>query len=146
MESRFWQEFAAIEERGGAVAAIEDGYFFRSIVDSALRYQQDLESGAVPIVGVNAYQNEDGQPEDIELFEVGDEAEQRQIRRLRQLRAERNQPAVDAALAELAAVTARGENVVPAVIDAVRAYATIGEICSVWSGQFGSWDAGVNAL
>jgi methylmalonyl-CoA mutase, N-terminal domain len=146
MESRFWEEFAAIEARGGAIAAIEDGYFFRNIVDSALRYQEDFESGAVPVVGVNAYQSNDDQPEDMELFEAGDQAEQRQIQRLLQLRAERNQPAVEAALAELAAVTARGENVVQAVIDAVRAYATIGEICSVWSEQFGSWDAGVNAL
>jgi methylmalonyl-CoA mutase N-terminal domain/subunit len=53
---------------------------------------------------------------------------------------------VDASLVALAEATARGDNVVPTVLDAVRAYATVGEICEVWSKQFGSWDAAANAL
>jgi methylmalonyl-CoA mutase, N-terminal domain len=145
MEARFWAELAVVEERGGAVAAIESGYFFRNIVDSALRYQEDLDSGAISVVGVNVHQTE-GEPAAVDVFEASGGAEQRQVERLRRLRAERDQAAVDAALAELAVVTAKGENVVPAVIEAVRCYATIGEICAVWGAQFGSWDASVNAI
>jgi methylmalonyl-CoA mutase N-terminal domain/subunit len=145
MESRFWQEFAAIEERGGAVAAIEDGYFFRNIVQSALRWQEDFDSGALTVVAVNRYhENADDIPP--EIFEGDPDAERRQVERLHAVKASRDQAAVDASLVALAEATARGDNVVPTVLDAVRAYATVGEICEVWSKQFGSWDAAANAL
>lgn len=147
-EERFWAEFATVEARGGAVASVEDGYFFRAIVDSARQYQYDLENADVTVVGVNRFADAGTGPDDAEpeIFEVDPRAEREQLERLRQLRAGRDQAQVDAALARLGEATRAGANVVPPVLDAVRAYATIGEICTVWRSIFGTWEASTNAL
>lgn len=146
LERRFWAEFTTIEQRGGAVASVEDGYFFRNIVASALRFQEDLDSGAVTVVAVNRYQSDSADDVPVEIFESDPDAERRQVERLRAVKARRDEAAVRTALAALADATTRGDNVVPTVIDAVRAYATIGEICDVWTKRFGTWDVAANAL
>jgi methylmalonyl-CoA mutase N-terminal domain/subunit len=145
-ETRFWDEFQRVEDRGGAVAAIEDGYFFKCIVDSALQFQEDMEADAVPVVGVNLFVDAPTGAPPTEVFEGSPDTEVQQIERLNRVRAQRNDDAVVQALEALRAVSSRGENVVPAVLDAVRVYATIGEICDIWRELFGDWDRSANAL
>jgi methylmalonyl-CoA mutase N-terminal domain/subunit len=116
-----------IEDMGGAVAAIESGYMQAEIQEAAVQQQQDTESGKRVVVGVNRFRS-DEEPEPV-IFRVNTEPARNQTERLRRIRQERDGTAVSAALDRLHD-TARGEdNLMPAILDAVRAYATLGEIC-----------------
>jgi methylmalonyl-CoA mutase N-terminal domain/subunit len=124
-----------IDGLGGAVRCIEAGYFQRELAEAGYRYQQQIERGERIVVGVNAYQ-EDAPPR-IPLFRVDPAVEQRQVERLQDLRARRDQRAVQSALDEVARAARAGENVIPALVDAVRAYATVGEICDTLRRVYG---------
>jgi methylmalonyl-CoA mutase N-terminal domain/subunit len=116
-----------IEDMGGAVAAIESGYMQAEIQEAAVQQQQDTESGKRVVVGVNRFRSEE-EPEPV-IFRVNTELARSQVERLRRVRAERDGAASAAALSRLHD-TARGDaNLMPAILDAVRAYATLGEIC-----------------
>jgi methylmalonyl-CoA mutase N-terminal domain/subunit len=116
-----------VEDMGGSVAAIESGYMQAEIQEAAVRQQQQIESGERVVVGVNRFKS-DEEPEPV-IFRVNTELAREQLERLRRVRAERDSAAARAALDRLNA-TARGEdNLMPAILDAVRAYATLGEIC-----------------
>ncbi len=119
--------FAEIDEMGGVVKGIEEGYFQGQIAMSAERFQHEVEVNRRIIVGVNDFTggNEDV---DIETLRVGPEVEQKQRRRLSDLRARRDQSDVDRTLERLAAAAANDENLMEPMLDAVRAYATLGEI------------------
>jgi methylmalonyl-CoA mutase N-terminal domain/subunit len=119
---------------GGAVAAIESGYMQAEIQEAAVAQQQAIESGERVLVGVNRFRSAE-EPEPV-IFRVNTELARGQIERLRRVRAERDAQAVTATLARLHEA-ARGEaNLMPPILDAVRAYATLGEICgelrNVW--------------
>ena len=110
------------------------------IQDVAFDRQQEIETGERIIVGVNEYQVEED-PE-VDLEEVTEEDERRQIDRLETVRAEREDEAVDAALAALRE-TARGDdNLLPPIVDAVKAYATVGEVSNVLRDEFGEYQPG----
>jgi methylmalonyl-CoA mutase N-terminal domain/subunit len=127
--------------REGVLTGIQNGYFQREIQDAAYEYQQRVEAGEETVVGVNAYESdEETEPE---LLRVDETVQRRQRDRLATVREERDDEAVEATLANLRTVTREGGNVVPAVVDAVKAYATMGEIMGVFEEEFGSYREGV---
>ncbi|MBO0827988.1 MAG: methylmalonyl-CoA mutase [Streptosporangiales bacterium] len=132
----------AAVERGGAITAgllrgIEDGWFTSEIADSAFEYQQKLEKGDKKIVGVNTHQRSVTAP--LSILRVSHEVEREQNRVLAARRAERDDDAVRAALRQMVEVARGDGNVVPAMLDAARAEATLGEICDALKREWGEY-------
>lgn len=129
-----------IDEMGGAVVAIEKGYIQKEIQESAYKWQMEVESGLRTIVGVNKFQVEEPPVEG--LLKIDASVGVKQAKKTQEVRARRDQAAVDKALAALK-VGAEDENVnlMPLILDAVRTYATLGEICNVLRGVFGEYQA-----
>jgi len=127
LEKRAQEIINRVEDMGGSVAAIESGYMQTEIQEAAVRQQQEIESGERVVVGVNRFKtSEEGEPV---IFRVNTEAARAQAERLRRVRAERDPAMVTASLARLREAARTDENLMPAILDAVRAYATLGEIC-----------------
>lgn len=129
--------FHRLDERGGMVTAIEAGYPQREILDASLRYQREIERGDRLIVGVNDYVEEEHRP--IPILRVGPEVEQEQVSRLTDLRKVRDSFRMAGALEELQEAAACSENVMPYLIEAVKAKATIGEISRALQEVFGTY-------
>ena len=127
LEEEAEQIFAEIDDLGGVVAGIEGGYFQGRIASSAHRFQAELESGHRLIVGVNAFEEAD-ESHGLEILRIDESAGQTQRRRLAQLREERDADRVRDTLEALTAAAKRDDNLVPPMLEAVRAYATLGEI------------------
>jgi methylmalonyl-CoA mutase N-terminal domain/subunit len=138
MEAEAERIFAEIDALGGVVPGIETGYFQREIARAAFRQQVEIERGERVIVGVNDFTIE-GEEIDIPLLKVTEEAERRQRERMAAMRARRDQAQVDATLLALQDAARAGENVVPAMLDAVRAYATLYEIRHAMEAVFGAY-------
>lgn len=136
-EQRVWDYIERVDEMGGAVQAAREGYFQKELAEGAHREQQAIERGESIIVGVNAFRN--GDEREYPAFTVDRSAEERQISRLRHLRETRDQGAVDSALEELRQACQSDDNVVPAVLEAVKVYATVGEIADVWREVFSEY-------
>ena len=126
LERAAWDELDEIEALGGTIAAIDHGYQQRRIQESAYLVQRRIESGDQIVVGVNLFQDEAGATPPIQRIDP--DGERRQIEGVRRVRAERDPAAWAAALDRLGAAAAGDDNVMPALIEAVRAYATVGEI------------------
>jgi methylmalonyl-CoA mutase N-terminal domain/subunit len=124
-----------VEERGGAVAAIEEGFYQREIQDSAYRHQQLVESGERVIVGVNRF-TESSQSA-VEILRIGAELEAEQLERLEQLRARRDSAAVARALDSVRRTAEGRDNLLPVMREALVALATVGEICNALREVFG---------
>jgi methylmalonyl-CoA mutase, N-terminal domain len=139
LEERARELIEHIDELGGAVAAIEQGFVQSEIEEAAFRWNADIESGERVIVGVNRFAESEG--EKVELHRLDPDAERRQIARTQRVRAERDPAAADAALAEVARTAAGTGNLLPPMHDALRAQCTIGEICNVLRAEFGTFDA-----
>jgi methylmalonyl-CoA mutase N-terminal domain/subunit len=122
---------------GGAVAGIESGYMQREIQEAAVRQQQEIEDGRRVVVGVNKFATEEEQPPTI--FRVDSERAKRQAERVRRLRAERDNEAVRASLARLNEAAHGDDNLMPHLLDAVKSYATLGEICGELRTVFGEY-------
>ncbi|PSP60869.1 methylmalonyl-CoA mutase [Halobacteriales archaeon QH_7_66_37] len=123
--------------RDGVLTGIEDGYFQREIQDAAYEYQERVERGDETVVGVNKYEiDEDTQPD---LLSVDKTVQKRQRDRLAEVREERDDEAVEDALAAVDEAARSGENVMPAIIEAVKVYATMGEIMGVFEDYYGSY-------
>jgi len=138
LEERAWALIEEIEERGGAVAAIESGWIQGEIEASAYRWTKAVEDGERLIVGVNTNVEEGG--DEIELHRLDPEAERRQVERTRRVRAERDTAAAERAIAHVRD-TARGtENLLPPIRDALGAHCTIGEICGALREEWGTYD------
>jgi methylmalonyl-CoA mutase N-terminal domain/subunit len=125
-----------IEDRGGVLVGIEDGSLEKTIADSAYEQQQRIEDGERVIVGVNRFA-EDEQADAPETFVVGRDVIDRQLDRLARVRAQRDSAEVASALSKLKQVAATDENAMPAILEAVRAYATVGEITAAMGSVFG---------
>jgi methylmalonyl-CoA mutase N-terminal domain/subunit len=138
MEAEAEAIFAEIDGMGGVVPGIERGYFQQQIARSAMRQQIEIERTERVIVGVNKHTIE-GEKIDIPLLKVGEEAERRQRERMAAMRARRDQAEVDRTLQTLQDAARAGENVVPAMLDAVRAYATLHEIRHSMEAVFGAY-------
>jgi methylmalonyl-CoA mutase N-terminal domain/subunit len=118
-----------IDSRGGAVAAIEQGYQQREIQDSSYRYQKEIENGKRTVVGVNKFVSP--YPKIVGLLRVKPAVEKRQIKRTAQVRKDRNNSNVQKALNRLEDAARSKDNTMPAFLECVEAYATVGEICDV---------------
>ncbi|CAA9317376.1 MAG: Methylmalonyl-CoA mutase [uncultured Gemmatimonadetes bacterium] len=138
MEAEAEAIFAEIDGMGGVVPGIERGYFQQQIARSAMRQQIEIERGERVIVGVNEFTIE-GETIDIPLLKVTEEAEIRQRERMAAMRARRDQAEVDRTLKVLQDTARAGENVVPPLLDAVRAYATLYEIRHSMEEVFGAY-------
>jgi methylmalonyl-CoA mutase N-terminal domain/subunit len=131
--------------RDGVLAGIEQGYFQREIQDASYEYQKRVESGEETVVGVNKYADEEEEA-DPELLHVDEQqARETQLARLEEVREERDQEAVDAALAALRDAAQEGENTMPYIVDAVKEYATMGEIMGVFEELYGSYRETIGA-
>ena len=128
--------------RAGVLDGIQQGFFQREIQDAAYEYQERVEAGEETVVGVNEYVIEEDTDPDI--LTVDKTVQERQRDRLSEVKTERNDEAVEAALREMAEASREGENVVPAMIEAVKAYASMGEIMQVFQDQYGSYRETVN--
>lgn len=137
MEEETYDIFAKIEEFGGVIPAIEAGYFQTEIAQSAYRYQREIDTGERTIVGVNAYRLDE--PLTIPLLRMDPEGYERQVNRLRELREERDNEELKKRLEDLRQAAGGNENVMPYILDAVRAYGTLGEICGVLREVFGEY-------
>ncbi len=135
LESRCWDELERIDSMGGMVEAVERGYPQAEIAKSSYESQRQVESGEAPIVGVNVHS--EGGAEPIETLKVDETASERQRARLREVRRSRSGAAVAAALDSVRRVAAGGGNLMPPILEAVRAYATLGEICDALRAEFG---------
>jgi methylmalonyl-CoA mutase, N-terminal domain len=139
LEAAAWELIERIDELGGAVVAIEQGFVQREIEDAAFRHQREVESGERVIVGVNRYEEHEEEP--IELHRLDPEAERRQLERTARVRAERDAEAAARALEEVRRVARTDENLLVPMREALRARGTVGEICEVLREEFGTYDA-----
>jgi methylmalonyl-CoA mutase N-terminal domain/subunit len=129
--------FRRIDELGGVIPAIEENFFQREIAEAAFRQQSEVESGRRVIVGVNRYQLADeAEPE---LLRVDPAVEGEQVARVQAVRARRDAAAVEEALRRVREAADGDENLMPALIDAARAYATVGEMCDILRAAWGTW-------
>lgn len=136
-EERIWETVRKVDEMGGALMAAKLGWFQRQLAQGAYREQCRVESGEQVVVGVNAFKSDEPQP--AQVFKVKPDAAARQLAKLHELRQTRDQAAVDRTLARLRADCAEGVNVMPAMIEAVKAFATIGEIGQLWREVYGEY-------
>ncbi|MFB6080123.1 MAG: methylmalonyl-CoA mutase [Haloferacaceae archaeon] len=130
-----------VDDRGGMLAAVSNGWVQRRIQEVAFDRQEEVENGERIIVGVNRFESEDADP-DVDIEEVSEEDQRAQRERLAAVRAERDDEAVDAALAALGDAARGDANLMPPLIDAVEAYATVGEICDALRDVFGEHQPG----
>ena len=137
IEERTRALIAEIERRGGMVAAITSGWVQQQIADAASEYQRQVESGERVIVGVNRFVEEE--PWQWEIHRHLDEVEAEQAAAVRALRAGRDNARVRRALDELRAAAAGDTNLVPVLVETVKTYATVGEICGVLREVFGEY-------
>jgi len=126
-----------IDEMGGMIPAIERGFPQSEIADASYRYQQEQERGDRVTVGVNRFTEQ--QEQSLDILQIDESAEQRQVEKLARLRARRDNLRVTEALQTLRTAAAGDANTIPAMLDCVRAYATTGEICEALRDVFGSW-------
>jgi methylmalonyl-CoA mutase N-terminal domain/subunit len=129
--------FSAIDKMGGMIAAIERGYPQREIAESAYRSQQDVERKRQVIVGVNEFVS-DGRTS-VPLLQIDERVAARQLENVDRVRRTRNKVAVERALSRLKKMAAGKDNTMPALLDAVRAYATIGEMCDALRDVWGEY-------
>ena len=123
--------------RDGVLHGIEQGYFHREIQESAYEYQERVDEGDETVVGVNAYEiDEDTRPD---LLKIDETTRERQLDRLESVKDERDDDAVERALDDLRDAVDAGENVMPAIVAAVKAYATMGEVMSVFEAEYGTY-------
>jgi len=137
MEAQVYDYFAKIEALGGVIPAIEAGFFQREIAEAAFRYQREIDADQRVIVGVNDYAIDE--PLTIPLLEMDPDGERRQMERLNRVRRERDNQAVEERLAALEDAARSDANLMYPILDAVRVYATMGEIMGVFRRVFGEY-------
>lgn len=136
-ETEIWNYITKVDEMGGALEATREGFFQQALAEGAYREQVALDTGEEIKVGVNAFQVDEHH--DPPTFTVDDTAIKRQVERLKSARVERDEARVRAALQRLHEACTNGQNVMPATLDCVKAYVTIGEIGGVWRDVYGPY-------
>ncbi len=137
LEREAYDYFDRIEKLGGVIPAIKENFFQREIAEASFRYQGEVEAAERVVVGVNRYVQEDERP--LEILRIDPALEQKQIERVQALRARRDSAAVEQALAELQRAAAGDANLMPPIVEAARAYATLGEMCDALREVWGTW-------
>jgi methylmalonyl-CoA mutase, N-terminal domain len=140
MEKHAFEYIERIDKMGGIIRAVEEAYPQKEIGESAYRFQREVEQGDRLIVGVNAFKSKSGSK--IDLLHIDERVAEEQVTRLKQLKRERNNEATTAALAKVEAACRGTDNVMSVVIDAVKAYATLGEISDVFRKVWGPYREG----
>jgi len=138
MESQAMAYIEEIDRMGGIIRAIELGYPQKEIAEAAYRYQMALESGEKTLVGVNKYVM--GEEPPIEILKIPPEKEEQQVRRLKEIKRSRSSRDVARSLQALEKAARSRENLMPVILKAVKAYASIGEICDILRGVFGVYE------
>ncbi|MBE3579644.1 MAG: methylmalonyl-CoA mutase family protein [Caldanaerobacter subterraneus] len=139
IEKKAMEYIEKIDKMGGATAAIESGYMQREIQNSAYNYQKEIESKEKIVVGVNMFQIEEEPPKN--LLKVDPKVEELQKQKLKKLRKERDNEKVQKVLNDLKKACKGTDNLMPYILEAVKAYATLGEICGVMREVFGEYKA-----
>jgi methylmalonyl-CoA mutase, N-terminal domain len=138
LERQAYDYFERIDELGGVIPAIEQNFQQREIAEASFRYQSEVERGERVVVGVNRYEMEDEQP--LEILRIDPALEQKQIERVRAVRERRDRAATEAALARLREdASHEGRNLMEPIMDAARAYVTMGEMCDALREVWGTW-------
>jgi methylmalonyl-CoA mutase N-terminal domain/subunit len=138
LERQAYDYFEQIEELGGVIAAIEQNFQQREIAEASFRYQSEVERGERIVVGVNRYEMEDEQQ--LEILRIDPALEQKQIERVQAVRGRRDSVAAEAALARLKEDAAHEDrNLMEPIMDASRAYVTMGEMCDALREVWGTW-------
>ena len=137
LERQAYDYFRQIDEMGGMIRAIEDGFPMREIADASARYQRELEEQKRHIVNVNIYEPQD--EKDVETHRLPPEVAERQLNRLKELKQRRDNDEVERCLEDLKEACRGGDNTMYPIIEAVRAYATVGEISVAMQEVFGDY-------
>ncbi len=138
LEEEAYEYFDRIDRLGGVVDAIKENFFQREIAEASFRYQSEVESGQRIVVGVNRYELDDERP--LEILRIDPALEDEQIERVRALRGRRDSAVVEAALARLKEDAAHEDrNLMPQIVEASRAYVTMGEMCDALRDVWGVW-------
>jgi len=138
LEAEAYDYFDRIEKLGGVIPAIKENFFQREIADASFRYQHEVEQKQRIIVGVNRYELED-EPE-VEILRIDPALERKQIQRVQALRGRRDSVAVETALARVKQAAARDDdNLMPPLVEASKAYVTLGEMCEALREVWGTW-------
>ncbi|HZX14111.1 MAG TPA: methylmalonyl-CoA mutase family protein [Thermodesulfobacteriota bacterium] len=135
IEKEAFDYIRRIEELGGIIKAIDIGFPQKEIADAAYRYQLELDRGEKVIVGVNKYLNDNEKP--MQILKIDEEVDNNQRERLREIKRKRNKEAVKKHLGAIAEAAREGKNLMPFIINAVREYATVGEISDVFREVYG---------
>ena len=138
IEREVFELIEKIDQAGGMIAAVESGLIQRQIEEAAFEYQQQVDTGERVIVGVNRFQEQETVLPPV--FKVNKAVEGSQVRKLAEIRAKRDNQKVRKTLALLEEVSRGKDNVMPFILEAVREYASLGEICDVLRGVFGVYD------
>jgi len=138
VEARSLELMTRVDEHGGAVAAIEDGFVQRQILESALEWQRSVENEKRVIVGVNSYQTDEPPPP---IFRPSPEARERVLATLAKVKAERDSTQIEPALAAITDAARLGANLMEPIVHAVECYVTLGEICHTLQAEFGKYKA-----
>ena len=138
IEAQAYEYFRRVEALGGVIPAIEKGFFQSEISDAAYRYQREIDAGLRRIVGVNAYAEQ--KPLTIPILEMDPLGYERQSARLSEVRKTRDNGRVGQTLDRLRVACQGTENTMPYLMDAVHAYATLGEIIGVMKEVFGTYE------
>jgi methylmalonyl-CoA mutase N-terminal domain/subunit len=138
LEAEAYDYFERIRALGGVIPAIKENFFQREIADASFRFQGEVEEGRRVIVGVNRYVDPDER--EIEILKIDEALERKQAERVQALRGRRDSAAVEQALARLKGEAAQEDrNLMPAIVDASKAYATLGEMCDALRRVWGVW-------
>ncbi len=140
LEAEAREYIDAIDEMGGMIGAIENGYIRREIADAAYRYSQAVERGDKKLVGVTDFVSDDEDP--IELLKIGNEVEQQVVADLQKVKAKRDDAKLSAALERITTDARAERNVMPALIEGAKAYATVGEMVGALEEALGRFDTG----
>jgi len=138
MEEKAMEYIQKVDDMGGAIAAIEKGFFQKEIADSSYKYQREVDEKKRVIVGVNDYKIEE-EKLPIELLRIEPKVEKEQVANLQKLRRERDNRKVEEALSKLRRSAEKDENLMPPIIEAVKAYASLGEVCEVLRQIYGEY-------
>ena len=138
IEKRAFEYIEKIDKMGGMLKAIESGYVQREIAESAYNYQKAVESGEQVVVGVNKFTIEEDK-KDLEILKINEEVEKRQVEKLKKLKQERDNTLVKDRLEKLKKAAMGSDNLMPYILDCVRAYCTLGEMADVLREVFGEY-------
>jgi methylmalonyl-CoA mutase N-terminal domain/subunit len=144
LESRIVEQMEKVNELGGIVKAVSEGTIQREVAHQAFEVERKIQSGEIPKVGVNVYRTDDEEEREIEFHEHDPKIGEAQVSALHKLKQERNSDAVESALKTLSEKAEIDGNLMPYIMDAVRVYATVGEITKVLKDVFGEFKEPVN--